>query len=429
MKNYIKTFLSIVGAGALIILGMGFVASSALAAPITPTYGGGLGTSTLPALGSIPCGVTSSQYAVLAVGSNGQVPVASSTAPCGISWANQSGGGGSGNGNVFVTPSSSVVANTFLWWNATATTTVATSSNLSETITGINVTGTKSVFQNGSSSFTFDTSTSSPNLFLNITNSSSISQFTVASTGLTSVLNLNDASITNALYYGTSTATAVPVTIGTNLSISAGVLNASGGGGTGSGNLFVTPTSSVIANNVVTFQSSASSTVKATTSLYTFNDGDIAQNTSTDNGNVNFVNASGIPTLRISTTTVATNTPSLNVLGASTTAISSFSVFQVLGDGHLDATGTIPVVSSCGTGSPTVIGSDVAGVITTASAATSCTLTFQIPYESSNVMCTATTNSTVGLADVSSISNTAVTFGIGSALTSGKIYYFCSENL
>jgi hypothetical protein len=85
-----KLILSLLASASVLWGGMYLIAN---ATPITPTYGGGLGTSTLPAFGSIPCGFTSSQYAILGVGSNGQVPVASSTAPCGISWQAQSGGG------------------------------------------------------------------------------------------------------------------------------------------------------------------------------------------------------------------------------------------------------------------------------------------------------------------------------------------------
>lgn len=51
----------------------------------------------------------------------------------------------------------------------------------------------------------------------------------------------------------------------------------------------------------------------------------------------------------------------------------------VSGVGHLRGTGTAPTLSTCGT-SPAIAGSDVAGVVTTGSAATTCTITFAATY-------------------------------------------------
>lgn len=217
-----------------------------------------------------------------------------------------------------------------------------------------------------------------------------------------------------------------------NLTISSSGLvtaasNGSAGGGSGNGNLFVSPTSSILANNVAKFQSAGSSTISQTSSLYSFNDGDIANNTSTDNGNLNFVNTAGIPLLRISTTTVATNTPALNVLGASTTAATSFSVFQVLGDGHINSTGTVPTLSSCGT-SPTSTGeTDAGGEVTVGSVtATGCTITFQIPYESNAMSCTVTNQSmSITSAMTYSYTTTALTISQATGLVGDKLDWRC----
>lgn len=94
-------------------------------------------------------------------------------------------------------------------------------------------------------------------------------------------------------------------------------------------------------------------------------------------------------------------------------------------DGHQFTTGPAPVISSCGTGTGTVVGDDQGGTITTATAATACTATFAKAYRNTPV-CTVTDNSLVGFADISSVSTTAVTFGISSALTGGLLYYQCS---
>lgn len=53
------------------------------------------------------------------------------------------------------------------------------------------------------------------------------------------------------------------------------------------------------------------------------------------------------------------------------------------GNGHLSYPGTAPVITSCGTGSPSVSGSDIAGTITIGTTATACTLTFKVAYAAS----------------------------------------------
>lgn len=93
-------------------------------------------------------------------------------------------------------------------------------------------------------------------------------------------------------------------------------------------------------------------------------------------------------------------------------------------DGHRFTSGPPGVISTCGTGTGTIVGDDQSGTITTATAATACTLTFAKAYRKTP-SCTVTDNSLVGFADISSISTTAVTFGISSALTGGLLYYSC----
>lgn len=92
--------------------------------------------------------------------------------------------------------------------------------------------------------------------------------------------------------------------------------------------------------------------------------------------------------------------------------------------GHAWTSGPAPAISTCGTGTGTVAGDDQSGVITTATAATACTMTFAAAY-AATPSCTVSDNSLVGFPDISSISTTAVTFGISSALTGGNLYYQC----
>lgn len=92
--------------------------------------------------------------------------------------------------------------------------------------------------------------------------------------------------------------------------------------------------------------------------------------------------------------------------------------------GHRFTGGPKPAVSSCGTGSPTVVGDDQGGTITTGSAASSCTLTFAAKY-ANTPYCTESDSSTASTGDISSISTTAVTFSFSVGLTGGTIYYQC----
>lgn len=130
----------------------------------------------------------------------------------------------------------------------------------------------------------------------------------------------------------------------------------------------------------------------------------------------------------ISTTTpyatlsIQTNASSGDALAIATS--SGAAIFGVDNDGHTWTSGPAPAISSCGTGTGTVVGDDQSGAITTATAATACTMTFSKAYRKTPT-CTVTDNSLVGFADVSTISNTAVTFGISSALTGGLLYYSC----
>lgn len=93
--------------------------------------------------------------------------------------------------------------------------------------------------------------------------------------------------------------------------------------------------------------------------------------------------------------------------------------------GHRFTSGPTPAVSSCGTGSPTVVGDDQGGTITTGSAASACTLTFAKAY-AGTPYCTESDSSTASTGDISSISTTAVTFSFSVGLTSGSIYYQCN---
>lgn len=94
--------------------------------------------------------------------------------------------------------------------------------------------------------------------------------------------------------------------------------------------------------------------------------------------------------------------------------------------GHVTSTGSAPAVTLCGTGSPTVSGTDTKGVITTGTAAASCTLTFASAYTTAPT-CVLSDNSSTVSASVTSITTGVLTIGLGAGLTGGNIYYICLQ--
>ena len=82
--------------------------------------------------------------------------------------------------------------------------------------------------------------------------------------------------------------------------------------------------------------------------------------------------------------------------------------------------------TSCGTGTPSVVGTDMRGTITTGTAATTCTLPFGTAYASAPY-CVVSDNSLVGFASVTSTSTSNMILGISAALTGGKITYICIQ--
>lgn len=86
---------------------------------------------------------------------------------------------------------------------------------------------------------------------------------------------------------------------------------------------------------------------------------------------------------------------------------------------------TAPTVASCGTGTPTVAGTDVDGVITTGGGSpTSCQLVFNSTHSSTPV-CTANVGSGVGVVTVTGATTAHVTFALSATATS--INYICLQ--
>lgn len=195
-------------------------------------------------------------------------------------------------------------------------------------------------------------------------------------------------------------------------------------GGTGT----VTTTTAYTAGYL---QEASSSLAITNSPVYSGSATSISIGTTTVSGIVNVVNASGTSVLNLSSLTGATSSAvAFGVKGnASTSPAAPVNVFQILSDGHLNATGTTPTMGTCG-GSPTVTGSDAMGTISVGSGVvTSCAMNFQVPMETTNYQCIVTDNSAAISSAVTAQTTSTVTFGTSATLGGGKIFYVCGMNL
>jgi hypothetical protein len=135
-------------------------------------------------------------------------------------------------------------------------------------------------------------------------------------------------------------------------------------------------------------------------------------------------NTTGIPLMGVSSSPVSN--PSDFLLTLASPTVTPSLIFGVQFNGHVISSGTIPSVSACGT-SPSMDSNstDFAGKINVGSVtATSCVLTFANPFLNSPI-CIVSDDSTGVNADISSISNTSVTFGFSVSLANGHVWYIC----
>lgn len=82
-----------------------------------------------------------------------------------------------------------------------------------------------------------------------------------------------------------------------------------------------------------------------------------------------------------------------------------------------------PVLTSCGTGSPTIVGTDLAGTVTTGSSATGCVITFA-RVQAAAPHCVVTWIATPLASQSYATSTTAITLTQTSA-SANVIKYFC----
>lgn len=118
------------------------------------------------------------------------------------------------------------------------------------------------------------------------------------------------------------------------------------------------------------------------------------------------------------------------LIGSSTAAFATSTLFMIDNTGHLISGSPKGSLSSCGT-TNSLNGTDEGGTIMfTGTLVTACTLTFANPVPANqNLSCLISSNSLTLPPAVTATSSTAVTFGVSSGVSSDTFYYKCSRNL
>lgn len=101
-------------------------------------------------------------------------------------------------------------------------------------------------------------------------------------------------------------------------------------------------------------------------------------------------------------------------------SITGVTTFGIQFDGHVVSSGTTPVASSCGTGSPIPVGTDFAFKITPGATATGCTITFVSPYANAPV-CTVD-QETMSLVNALSYTTSTTAVTITQVGAAGSVY-------
>lgn len=119
--------------------------------------------------------------------------------------------------------------------------------------------------------------------------------------------------------------------------------------------------------------------------------------------------------------------PYLFMLGSSTAAFATSTIFSISPTGHIVEGGPLPTVSG-GTSSMVANSSDASGQINVAGTAlTSVTMTFANPWKSAP-NCTESDNQTASVGDITSISTTQIVFSFSVGISTAQLWYICSAN-
>lgn len=133
----------------------------------------------------------------------------------------------------------------------------------------------------------------------------------------------------------------------------------------------------------------------------------------------------GLVQVGTTTSIVAFDVNGTSTMQTTTIGHAPTTTWQILAGGHMNTTSTIPTLSSCGA-SPVINGSDLTGTVTPGTAATSCTVTFQLRYV--NQHCTVSEQS-MSLVNALSYSYTSSTLTMSQTGIAGqKLDYTCIDN-
>lgn len=92
--------------------------------------------------------------------------------------------------------------------------------------------------------------------------------------------------------------------------------------------------------------------------------------------------------------------------------------------GHMASSGSAPSLSSCGTGSPSIVGDDKDGTVTMGTSATGCTITFAAAY-TGTPNCTVIWQANPLAAQSYTVSNSAITT-VQTSTSGNKLNYHCA---
>ena len=141
-------------------------------------------------------------------------------------------------------------------------------------------------------------------------------------------------------------------------------------------------------------------------------------------GNANILNISSSSNSSVLKVLAGGKATDLYLSMASSTNSSFY--WGITWNGTVDSSSTAPTLSSCGTGSPTVTGSNVAGYFTAGATATSCTGTWSVPYLS-NPECSFT-DETGTVEALMNYTHSATGFTLSATGLGGTIIdYSCTE--
>lgn len=98
--------------------------------------------------------------------------------------------------------------------------------------------------------------------------------------------------------------------------------------------------------------------------------------------------------------------------------------FTTVVDGIGLGSTTAPVLTACGTGSPTIVGTDMAGTVTTGTTATGCVITFNTPKTVAPACVVTSQVAPATSTPAYSVSTTAITW-VQASQSGNKINYIC----